>query len=115
MFFIAAVLVGVLWIWGVHCAFLMIFKKLADIIQHRLYQFLSWLRPCSHGSNVKIKQAILKPLIYCPPCMSSVHGALLFCLLFRFQCTIATLWIIPYIVCLAGINYLIKEALYPGE
>lgn len=102
LFFLAAILFGFLWIWGVHCAMTMVFKGIAAKIEALLFQLLN--------NNTKLTRAILKPIFLCPPCMSSLHGLILFLVLFQG-------WpfyhVIAYVIVLAGLNYIVKEALYP--
>lgn len=104
LFFLAAILFGFLWIWGVHCAMTMIFRKVAAKIDSWLTEYITW--------NSKFTRIVLKPLFLCPPCMSSVHGFFLFFLLFHGW---PAYHVIAYIIVLAGLNFIVKEALYPDN
>lgn len=102
LFFLAAVLFGFLWIWGVHCAMTMVFSKVASKIEVWMIMKLPL--------NTRQARTILKPMFLCPPCMSSLHGLVLFLVLFQGW---PLYHVIAYIIVLAGLNYIIKEALYP--
>jgi len=90
--FILLLIIGSLWIWGVFAAFdegnifWPIRKSLEDL-------GCEWW---------------LKPLFGCPYCCASVHGLVIS--LYHYG---PSLVIIPYIVCLCGLNFIIKEYLYP--
>lgn len=105
--FIAAILVATFWIWGIHCVFATIFKGAATRINAWLTQLFN--------NNARSARYVLKPLIWCPPCMASVHGAFMFWVIFWHSGTIGALWIFPFMICLCGLNFIIKEALYPME
>jgi hypothetical protein len=49
-----------------------------------------------------------KPLFACPPCMSSVHGAIFGLFAFGFSWTV-----IAFIICLCGLNFILKSILFP--
>jgi hypothetical protein len=85
-------LFGVGWIWGVHCLLSegYLFDKVGHLID-RLPEFLS------------------KPLYQCPPCQSSIHGIVIF-FIFSDQ---DWYYVFLYVLALAGVNYIIKEFLYP--
>jgi hypothetical protein len=91
--FILLLLIGACWIWGIHCLFSdgYILGNLGNFLRKHLPEWA------------------LKPLIDCPPCMSSIHG-------FTFGVSAYDgdiLMIIGYMVCLCGVNFYIKEKLYP--
>ena len=90
--FILLLIIGSLWIWGVFCAFDegMIFWPIREGLHHRL------------------PDGVLKPFISCPMCMASVHGGAIGLIYYDFH-----LIVIPYIICLCGLNFIIKEYLYP--
>jgi len=90
--FIYLLLINVGWIWGINC----LFSK-----GYALYE------PGKFIENI-IGTTWVKPLFACPPCQSSFHG-----LLFSFWFYGLSLVVFPYLVCLCGINYIIKEYLYP--
>lgn len=78
-------------IWGIHCAFNEGFF---------LYGFGQILER-SFGTT------ICKPIFLCPPCQSSLWGAIFFISAQGLS------WVIlPYCVCLCGLNFIIKEYLY---
>lgn len=84
--------IGVLWTWGIHC----------------LFSEGYILEPVGLVIEKAIGTWACKPLFLCPPCMSSVHGIIIF------------FWIVDlpwynvfvYVICLTGINFIIKEWLY---
>lgn len=81
------------WIWGIHALFYhLIFERTGDFLERIL------------GTTV------CKPLFICPPCQSSVHG--FFWGLYFFSLSIK---IIPFIICLTGLNYVIKTFVYREE
>lgn len=50
---------------------------------------------------------ITKPMFSCPACMASLHGAYIG--IFYYGLT----WIVlPYIICLCGLNFIIKTIIY---
>lgn len=50
---------------------------------------------------------ICRPLFDCPPCQSSVWGVTFYVIAYDLT------WIvIPYCICLCGLNFIIKEILY---
>jgi hypothetical protein len=49
-----------------------------------------------------------KPLFACPPCMASVHGGIFALIVYDF-----TWQTIVFIMCLCGLNFIIKSILYP--
>lgn len=90
--FILLLIVGVAWIWGVHCPFSTgyVFSKIGG---HLWEKWPHW---------------ICKPLFVCPPCMSSIHGFAISAVYFDFH--IFTM--MAYMVCLCGINYILKSMIY---
>lgn len=92
--FILLLIIGVAWTWGVHCLFApnYILGKVGDNLWGKLPKWLT------------------KPLFACPPCMASIHG-------FVVGTTngLELRSIIFFMVCLCGINYLLKELLYATE
>jgi hypothetical protein len=54
-----------------------------------------------------------KPLFDCPPCMASVHGLIISSVYYSFQYEWMIFKIIGYIVCLCGLNFIIKSIIYP--
>lgn len=79
-----------LWIWGVYAVF---------DSKHLLGRIASWI-------EAKTSTTFCRPLFLCPVCMSSAHGITWGLILFglSFQ-------IIPFIICLAGLNYIINQLL----
>ena len=90
--FILLLIIGSLWIWGVFAAFDEgnIFGGVRKICEKTLG---SW---------------VCKPVFGCPYCMASAHGGSIGLIYYDFH-----LIVIPYIVCLCGLNFIIKEYLYP--
>lgn len=87
--FIQLLLIASACIFGVHCVF-----SSGYIFNHELFN--------------KLPDAIYKPLIGCPPCMASVHGLAIGLFQFGFS------WkVFPFIVCLCGLNYVIKSIIWP--
>lgn len=93
--FLSAVAFGVLWIWG----FYSLFNS-----RYLLGPVHAWLES-------KLNYKIMKPVMSCPPCMSSLHGTGLY--IFLFPGFNVAQWII-FVIILMGANYLIKEFLYPA-
>lgn len=58
----------------------------------------------------EINKNVLKPLIWCPTCMSSVWGTLFFCLALAGQ--IGLFWWLPFVIMVAGINFVISQVIY---
>lgn len=90
--FISLLILNALFIWGINCLFNegFILNGVGKLIERTI------------GTTAS------KPLFLCPPCMSSVYGVIGFWLYFGLS------WlIIPYVICLCGLNYIIKEYLYP--
>lgn len=90
--FICLLLIGSTWIWGVYA----IFDE---------PNILSGVRKVAEKS---IGTWYCKPIFGCPYCMASLHGAIFGIV----QYGIATI-VIPYVICLCGLNFIIKEYLYP--
>jgi len=87
--------IAVLWCWGINCLFSE--GYIFEIIGRLLERFLgTWL---------------CKPLFFCPPCMGSIHGTAIFFLFVDLRWTYSFL----FVVCLTGLNFIIKEHLYPSE
>jgi hypothetical protein len=90
--FILLLIIGSLWIWGIFALFdegnllWPIRKRIEDL-----------------GLGMWIK-----PLFSCPYCCASVHGLLISAYFYG-----PSLVTIPYIICLCGLNFIIKEYLYP--
>lgn len=90
--FIGLLLIGSTWIWGVYA----IFDE---------GNLLGGVRKVCEKT---LGTWICKPLFGCPYCQASVHGSAIG--LFYFGLS----WLIlPYVICLCGLNFIIKEYLYP--
>lgn len=87
--------IGVAWTWGVH----VIFQK--DYLLEGAGKLLRKTLP----------ELLSRPLFDCPVCMSSIHGSLIFFILGGFTWKL----VFVYVICLAGINFIIVEYLYPSE
>jgi len=92
--FILLLIVGACWTWGVYCLF------------GEGYIF------GTVGSRLKkdgLPTWAAKPLFDCPPCMSSIHGFTISAIYFDFH----IYPMMAYMVCLCGLNFVIKSILYP--
>jgi hypothetical protein len=64
----------------------------------------------SIGDRIRsvIGKQLSKPIFGCPPCMASIHGA-----------AIGLFWwgidlrVIPFMICLCGLNFIIKNIIFP--
>lgn len=90
--FILLLIIGSLWIWGVFAAF----------DEGNVF----W--PIRKSLTELGADWYLKPFISCPYCMGSVHGFII-----GFYHFGPSLHILAYMVCLCGLNFIIKEYLYP--
>lgn len=88
--FICYLLGASLWIWGVYAVF---------DSKHLLGKFGSWI-------EVNTSTTLCRPFFLCPVCMSSIHGSLWGIICYDFTYTI-----FPFIICLAGLNYIINSLL----
>lgn len=93
--FFVYLFIGVFWIWGINCLFSYgyIFEPIGMILERLIG---SWA---------------CKPIFHCPPCMSSLHGTAIFFIFVDLHWHYSFL----FVVCLTGINFIIKEYLYPEE
>lgn len=91
--FILLLLFGAFWTWGVSC----LFQEGYILEKPGNYLWGNW------------PKWICKPLFACPPCMSSVHGSVIAICYFDWH----LYYILPYMICLCGINFIIKSILYP--
>lgn len=92
--FILLLLFGACWTWGVYCVF--------------AEGYIMWFL------NKNLEQTAFpnwaaKPLYRCPPCMSSIHGFAISAAYFDFH----IYPMMAYMVCLCGLNFIIKSILYP--
>ena len=91
--FIVALMPVALGIWGIHMLFQneMILEKQGDWIEEK---FGKWS----------------KPLVHCPPCMSSVWGLIgFFAIRYFFNVDLPFKQLIPFIFCLCGLNTIISK------
>lgn len=93
--FILLLLIGSAWTWGINCLFSndYILGKIGDALWNLLPHWAC------------------KPLFACPPCMASVHGFLIATAYYDFHLMI----IIVYMVCLCGVNFILKELIYADD
>jgi hypothetical protein len=93
---IPLIVIIALWCWGFYNAFRegQIFGMTGD-----------WMR-------ANVRERWLKPIIGCPVCMPSIHGAILY-LMISSEFYFVSLAIL--IVCASGLNFVIKEHLYNAE
>jgi len=89
---ILMLLLGAAWIWGVKCLFTEMFI----------------LGPVANRLRSKLPGFITKPLFDCPPCMSSIHGTLVY---WYMGGDSIPGWIF-YCVALCGVNYMLKLNLF---
>ena len=90
--FILLLIIGSLWIWGVFAVF----------DEGNLLWFIrdNFEKTCGKW--------LAKPLFACPYCQASFHGGAIGLIYYDFH-----LIVLAYIVCLCGLNFIIKEYLYP--
>jgi hypothetical protein len=105
--FILLLIIGSLWIWGFRTPFQegYLLQKLGDIFRDE----------DDNSPPNMIGTWMSKPIFDCPPCMSLFHGCIIFFIIapFLFHFALPLRQLIPYIICLCGVNYLIKTILYP--
>lgn len=91
--FILLLIFGAVWTWGFHCPFQdgYILEKAGHLMWDRLPKWIS------------------KPLFACPPCMASAHGFLISAFYYDWH----IFQMLPYMICLCGLNYILKTILYP--
>jgi hypothetical protein len=90
--FFYLLLFGSFWIWGIYAPFSegYIFEKVGIFLTKIL------------GKQVS------KPLFACPVCMPSVHGSAIAFIFYGLSLTS-----IAFVICLCGLNYIIKSILFP--
>ena len=84
-------LIASAWTWGVHGLFVGLFLKGVGKLLERT-----------------LGTIVCTPLFKCPPCMASVHG-----IPFAIYFYGLDFKVLIFVICLIGLNYAIKEALYP--
>jgi hypothetical protein len=89
--FIQLVLIASAWIWGVFAAF----------DEGNIFWGARKVCEATFGTN------LCKPFICCPYCMASIHGGLIGLYWFGFDIVI-----IPFVFCVCGVNFVIKELIY---
>lgn len=101
--FILLLIIGACWTWGVHCLF-----TSGYILGDAGNRIRQWF---GRGA---------KPYIDCPPCMASIHGFIISSAYYHMNifewCDVQRMDIyrvIAYMVCLCGLNFIIKSILYP--
>lgn len=90
--FIASLIIVSLITWGIYCSFSdgYIFGNVGGYLIKNLGLWLC------------------KPLFACPPCMASVYGGMFAVIYYDFK------WqVIVFIVCLCGLNFIIKSIIFP--
>lgn len=90
--YILLIILSSLWIWGFYAAF---------DSKHLLGRLASKL-------IAGLGTTFCRPLFLCPPCMSSVHGMVIGFIYFG-----VSLKVLPFLVCLCGLNFIIKTILFP--
>lgn len=88
------VVLSCLWIWGIHGA----------------YTLLGRNRHLDSMPN-----SMKKPLFDCPVCMSTIHTPLVFLLTGTTGANLPIIYVVLAWMATAGLNYLIKEHLYPEQ
>lgn len=88
--FIIYLVITSLWIFGVYAVF---------DSRHLLGKVGGWVMS-------QTSETLCRPLFRCPVCMSSVHGGLFGVVFYDF-----TLTVLPFIICLAGLNFIINSLL----
>lgn len=91
--FISGLIISSMWCFGVYAAF---------DSKHLLGKFGSFAERI-------LGTTLCRPLFLCPTCMGSVHGIITGLILFGIS-----IKIIPFVICLAGINFVILNMM-PGE
>lgn len=88
-----------------HFAILLSLSSLWIMGVNSLFQEDMILEKLGQWQDENLPVLVNKPLWRCPPCMASFHGSVLYCL---FLCGDygLLLWL-PFVICLAGVNYLI--------
>jgi hypothetical protein len=89
--FIGELILGSLWCYGVYALF---------DNDHLLGPVGDWLEKFTSVT-------FCRPLFGCPPCMASVHGAMIGIGLFGISWTI-----LSYCICLCGLNFIIKNIIF---
>lgn len=88
-----------------HFAILLSLSSLWTMGVASLFQEEMILERLGQWQDENLPLWVNKPLWRCPPCMASFHGSVIY-LLFMVGDYGLWLWI-PFIVCLAGVNYMI--------
>jgi hypothetical protein len=88
-----------------HFGILLLLSSLWTMGVNTLFQEDMILEKMGQWQDENLPLWVNKPLWRCPPCMASFHGSVIY-LLFMVGDYGLWLWI-PFIVCLAGVNYLI--------
>lgn len=91
--FLLLLIFGACWTWGIHCVFSegYLLAGVGNMIRKNVPK---WAQ---------------KPTIDCPPCMSSIHGFAISAVYFDWH----IYPMLAYVVCLCGLNFVIKSILYP--
>lgn len=90
--FLPLLFVGVSLIWGIHCLFSdgYLLGEVGNLLYHKFPKYIT------------------KPAFACPPCMSSLWGFMISVTVYGFDIPMCIL----YMICLCGLNFIIKELLY---
>lgn len=102
--FLMLLVFGVCWTWGFRTPFQegYFLGKFADIIRSE----------DDNSPPQKIGNWFTKPVFDCPPCMSSLHGFAISSINYN-SSEHWIFFVIGYIICLCGLNFIIKSILYP--
>lgn len=89
--FITMLIIGSFWCYGVYAVF---------NNDHLLGPVADWIEKSTSVT-------FCRPLFGCPPCMASFHGVIFGLIVFGFN------WnVLPFIVCLCGLNFIIKQLIF---
>jgi hypothetical protein len=107
--FLLLLLFGVCWTWGFRTPFQegYFLEKIGNFF--RKHDFWAGAKAMEEGF---LPTWYSKPLFDCPPCMASLHGFLIGSFFYG-AAGFNLLIVFGYMVCLCGLNFIIKSILYP--
>jgi hypothetical protein len=91
--FLLLLVFGVCWTWGIHC----------------LFGEGYLLEPAGRWIQRQIPKWLFKPLLACPPCMASIHGFFISAIYYDWR----IIHMGAFMICLCGLNFILKSILYP--
>jgi len=104
--FILLLILGTCWCWGVFTLFHE--GYILERLGNKFRKYKHWAGPKCLQEGYK-GTWYSKPLFDCPPCMASVHGFLVSAIYYEFH----IYPMLAYMICLCGLNFVIKSILYP--